>query len=175
MNWLDYIIIGVIALSVAISLFRGFVREALALLVWAIAIWIGWTFFRELAEVLEPWIDVPSLRLAVALALLMVATLLIGGSITYLIGELVERTGLSGTDRLLGTVFGMARGVLLVAILVLMAGLTPIPADPWWQESQLVGYFEEIAVWLRDLLPEDVASHFNFGIDKLLSPPPAGS
>ena len=175
MNWLDYVIIGVIVLSVAISLFRGFVREALALLVWAIAIWIGWTFFRDLADRLEPLIDVPSLRLAVALAMLMVGTLIVGGAITYLIGELIERTGISGTDRLLGTVFGAARGVLLVAVMVLITGLTPIPADPWWQDSQLVGYFEEIAVWLRELLPEDVASHFNFGIDALLSPPPSRS
>jgi len=169
-NWLDYVIIGVIVLSVAISFFRGFVREALALLVWAIAIWIGWTFFRELADRLTPWVDVPSLRLAVALAVLIIATLIIGGLITFLIGELIERTGLSGTDRLLGTVFGAARGVLLVTVLVLIAGLTPVPADPWWNESQLVGYFEEMAVWLRGLLPEDVAGHFNFGIDTLVSP-----
>lgn len=168
MNWLDYVIIGVIVLSVVISFFRGFVREALALLVWAIAIWIGWTFFRELADRMTPWVDVPSLRLALALAVLIVATLVIGGLITFLIGELVDRTGLSGTDRLLGTVFGAARGVLLVTVLVLIGGLTPMPADPWWNQSRFVGYFEEMAVWMRGLLPEDVATHFKFGVDALV-------
>ena len=168
MNWLDYVIIGVIALSVIISVFRGFVREALALLVWAIAIWVGWAFFRDLAERLL-WIDLPSLRLAVALGILIVGTLVIGGLVTFLVGELVDRTGLSGTDRLLGTVFGAARGILLVAVLVLIGGLTPLPQDPWWNESQLVGYFEEMAIWLRDLLPSDVAEHFTFGIDSIIS------
>ena len=169
MNWFDYVIVGVIALSVVISIFRGFVRDALALLVWVFAVWIAWAFFRDLSEHLVPWIDVPSLRLAAALAILIVGVLLVGGLITYLIGELVDRTGLSGTDRLLGTVVGAARGVVLVAVLVLIAGLTPLPQDDWWKESRLVGYFEETAIWLRELLPPDVAERFKFGIDPVIS------
>jgi membrane protein required for colicin V production len=171
-NWLDYVIIGVIALSVIISVFRGFVREALSLLVWALAVWIGWTFFRDLAAHLTPWIDLPSLRLAAAMAILIVGVLIIGGLVTYLIGEIVERTGLSGTDRMLGMVFGAARGLLLVAVLVLLAGLTPLPQDPWWGDSLLVGYFEEMAIWLRDLLPSDVAERFRFGIDTVIQTTP---
>ena len=54
---------------------------------------------------------------------------------------------------LLGMVFGVARGALLVCALVLLAGLTPFPQDPWWQDSVLVPYFEELALWLKDLLP----------------------
>lgn len=168
MNWLDYVIIGVIALSVIISVFRGFVREALSLLVWAVAVWIGWAFFRDLAEHLTPWIELPSLRLAAAMAILIVLVLIIGGLVTYLIGEIIERTGLSGTDRMLGMAFGAARGVLLVAVLVLLAGLTPLPQDPWWQGAALIGYFEEMAIWLRDLLPSDVAERFRFGIDSVI-------
>lgn len=172
MNWLDYVIIGVIALSVIISVFRGFVREGLSLLVWALAVWIGWTFFRDLAAHLAPWIDLPSLRLAAAMAILIVGVLIIGGLVTYLIGEIVDRTGLSGTDRMLGMVFGGARGLLLVAVLVLLAGLTPLPQDPWWGDSLLVGYFEEMAIWLRDLLPSDVAERFRFGIDSVIQTNP---
>ena len=172
MNWLDYVIIGVIALSVIISVFRGFVREALSLLVWALAVWIGWTFFRDLAAHLTSWIDLPSLRLAAAMAILIVGVLIIGGLVTYLLGEIVERTGLSGTDRMLGMVFGAARGLLLVAVLVLLAGLTPLPQDPWWGDSLLVGYFEEMAIWLRDLLPSDVAERFRFGIDSVIQTTP---
>jgi len=168
-NWLDYVIIGVIVLSVVISVFRGFVREALALLVWAFAVVVGWTFFRELAVHLEPWISVPSLRYAAALALLVIGVLIVGGLVTYLVGQLVERTGLSGTDRMMGMVFGAARGVLLVAVMVLIAGLTPLPEDPWWKDSQLVSYFEEVAVWLREQLPEDVAERFHFSIDSVIS------
>ena len=62
----------------------------------------------------------------------------------------------------IGMIFGAARGVLMIAALVLLAGLTPFPGDPWWQESRLIPYFEELAVWLRDMLPEDVAEKFRF-------------
>jgi len=171
-NWLDYVIIGVIALSVVISFFRGFIREALALLVWACAVVVAWAFFRELAVHLEPWIGVPSLRYAAALAILVIGVLIVGGLVTYLVGELVERTGLSGTDRMMGMVFGAARGVLLIAVAVLIAGLTPLPEDPWWQESSLVSYFEETAIWLRELLPDDVAERFHFSIDSVISSSP---
>ena len=73
-----------------------------------------------------------------------------------------QRTGMSGTDRLIGMVFGAARGILLVAILVLLAGLTPLPEEAWWVRSTLVGYFEELAFWLRDLMPPEIADRFRY-------------
>ena len=92
----------------------------------------------------------------------MIVTLVIGGLVNYLIIQLVERTGMSGTDRLIGMVFGAARGVLLVAVLVLLAGLTPMPEEGWWLQSSLVGYFEELAFWLRDLLPPEISGRFRY-------------
>ncbi len=160
--WVDYIIIGIVALSALISLFRGFMREALSLAAWIFSFWISWTFFRELAAHFEPWISVPSVRLGVAFLLLLVATLVIGALVNYLVGQLVEKTGLTGTDRMIGIFFGIARGVLLVGIAVLLAGLTAIPADPWWHESVLVSYFQDLAIWLRDLLPPDIADKFKY-------------
>lgn len=162
MNWVDFVLIGIISVSLLISLVRGFVREALSLAAWVLAFWVSWTFFRELAVHLEPWVSVPSLRLGLAFAVLLLVTLILGAMVNFLISQLVERTGLTGTDRLLGMFFGVARGVVLVAILVLLAGLTPIPNDPWWQESRLIPYFQELAVWLRGFLPVDVAKMFNY-------------
>ncbi|MCB1762576.1 MAG: CvpA family protein [Gammaproteobacteria bacterium] len=161
MIWVDYIIIGVIGLSALISLIRGFVREALSLAVWVLAFFVAWTFFRELAQHLT-WFSLPSVRLGVALAILFLTTLLVGGLVNYLVGQLVDKTGLTGTDRLIGMLFGAARGVLLVTLLILLAGLTPLPNDPWWNESQLIGYFQELALWLKTLLPEDLAEKFRF-------------
>jgi membrane protein required for colicin V production len=162
MAWVDYVIIGIVVLSALISLLRGFIREAFSLAIWMLAFWISWSFFRELAVQLQPWIETPSVRLGVAFAALMLGSLAVGGLVNYLVIQLVERTGLSGTDRLVGMVFGMARGVLLVTVLVWLAGLTPIPQDPWWRESHLVPYFEELALWLRQLLPEDIAERFQY-------------
>jgi len=161
MIWIDYVILGIIGLSSIISLVRGFVREALSLVSWVLAFWVAWTFFRELSFQLD-WISVPSVRLGAAFLILFITTLVIGALVNFLIGQLVEKTGLSGTDRMLGILFGAARGAILVAILVLLSGLTPFPNDPWWQESQLIRYFQELAVWLRDLLPVDIGEKFNF-------------
>jgi membrane protein required for colicin V production len=161
MIWIDYVILGVIGLSTIISLVRGFVREALSLVVWVFAFWVAWTFFRELAGHLGVF-SVPSVRLGVAFAILFIATLIVGALVNYLIGQLVDKTGLSGTDRLIGMLFGAARGALLVAVLVLLAGLTPFPEDPWWQESSLLGHFQELATWLKGLLPEDIGERFRF-------------
>lgn len=162
MAWLDVVILAIILLSAVISLIRGFVREAFSLAVWVLAFWVSWSFFRELEVPLRAWIGSPTARLGIAFALLMVATLVVGGLVNYLIVRLVERTGLSGTDRLVGMVFGAARGVLLVAVLVLLAGLTPLPRETWWLESTMVGYFEELAFWLRDLLPPEIADRFRY-------------
>lgn len=162
MIWFDYLIIGIIALSAFISLWRGFVKEAFSLAVWVLAFWVGWTFFRELAPHLSQWVETPSIRLGIAFVLLMILALVVGGLVNFLVVQLVQRTGLSGTDRLVGMVFGAARGVLLVSALILLAGLTPMPNDPWWQASVLAPYFQEMALWLRDLLPGDIAEHFQY-------------
>ncbi len=162
MNWVDYTIVGIIGLSALISLIRGFVTEVLSLIVWVVSFWVAWTFFRDVAEPLAPWIPLPSARLGVAFVLLFLVSLIIGGFLNFLVGRLVDRTGLTGTDRLLGAIFGLARGAVVVAALVFLAGLTPLPNDPWWRDSQLIRHFQELAFWLLSLLPPDIASHFKY-------------
>lgn len=160
MTWVDYAIIGIIVLSGLIGLMRGLVREALSLVAWVAAIWVALKFAHPLAAALEAQIAMPSARLMAAFALLFVATLIVAALVNYLIAQLVDKTGMSGTDHLLGVLFGVARGVVVVAILVLLAGATPLPKDPWWQQSVLIEDFQNVAVWLRNYLPSDLAQHF---------------
>jgi len=162
LNWADMAIVVVVLISTFIGLVRGFVREAFSLAVWILAFWVSWTFFREAAVRLEPAISTPSVRLGLAFAGLMIASLTVGGLVNYLLIRLVQKTGLSGSDRFIGMIFGAARGVLVVALLVWLAGLTPLPADPWWQESRFIPWFQELALWLKDLLPPEVAEKFQF-------------
>jgi len=162
MIWVDYVILGIVGLSALISLVRGFVREAVSLIIWFVAFALAWSYFREFAQHLSPWVETPSVRLGLAFIILLVAVLIIGAIVGFLIGQLVDKTGLSGTDRLLGMVFGAARGAVLVAILVLLAGLTPFPQDPWWQQSQLIVHFQQLALWLLSLLPPEIAEYFRF-------------
>jgi len=93
---------------------------------------------------------------------LFVAVLLVGGLINYLLGRLVEKTGLSGTDRLLGGVFGAARGLALTVAVLLVAGFTPIPSDPWWKESQSIQRLMPLVSWASTFLPEAVEEHLDF-------------
>ena len=162
MLWVDILIIGVIALSAIISLIRGFVQEAFSLATWIAAFCVAWFFFRPLAAQLEPWIEVQSIRLGVAYGLLLLAVLLLGGILNRFLKMLVDTTGLNGTDRLIGVFFGAARGALVVAILVLLAGLTAFPGDAWWHESSLIPYFQEMALWLKQYLPADIADDFHY-------------
>lgn len=163
MHMVDIAIIGIIALSIVISLFRGFIKEAISLATWILAIWLAWFFHADLAVHLEAYIATPSLRLASGFGLLFVATLIVGAFVNFVIGRVVEATGLTGTDRVLGAVFGAFRGILIIAVLVLLAGLTPLPQDGWWHESFFIEYFQGLAVWMRDFLPSDISKNFIYG------------
>ncbi|MCB1824980.1 MAG: CvpA family protein [Candidatus Competibacteraceae bacterium] len=162
MNWADYLIIAIIALSMLVGLWRGLLREVISLATWIAAFAIAFLFAEQAATHLTPYLDVPSLRTAVAFGGLFLITLLLGGLIGILASYLVHYTGLTGTDRVLGMSFGLARGAVVVTVLVLAAGLTPLPKDPWWQQSLLLRHFQETALWLRDFLPPDLAQNFRF-------------
>lgn len=151
-NWLDIVIIAVIAISALISLSRGFIKEALSLVTWIIAGIIAWMFGGDLAGYLEPYIETPSLRVITACLLLFVATLLAGGLINFILAQLVRVTGLTGTDRLLGMFFGAARGVLLVVVAVGLLSLSPVIHDDWWRSSELVPHFLLVADWSKNLV-----------------------
>lgn len=159
MNWADYVIIGIIALSALISLIRGFVREALSLVTWVVALWVAFTFHGILANLLVSHIHSDMVRTAVAFGSLFLASLILGGLINYLIGQLVDKTGLSGTDRVLGVAFGFARGVLLVSILLMLVKLTPMPNEAWWKSSLLTPQFSPVEGWLSGYLPQSFSEH----------------
>ena len=162
MIWVDYVIIGIIVLSSGISIVRGFIKEVLSLISWLVSFWVALTFAPNLATLLADYISTPSIRLFAAFFVLFVATLILGALVNHLISTLVEKTGLTGTDRSLGVIFGILRGIAIVTLLVLVAGTTPMPNDSWWQNSLLIEHFENLAIWLRDLLPADLAEYIHF-------------
>ncbi len=117
-NWVDALILGILVISSLISLSRGFIKEALSLVTWVVAGIVAWMFGGSLAHHFEAYLDTPSVRVIAACAILFIVTLLIGALVNFLLAQLVRATGLTGTDRLLGMVFGGARGLLLVVIIV---------------------------------------------------------
>ncbi len=162
MDWPDYAILAVVAISVLVGALRGFIKEVFSLLVWAAAFLVAYHFAGDVAALMEDAVTLPSARIAMGFAGLFVAVLLVGGLINYLLGRLVETTGLTGTDRLLGGLFGAARGLALIVAVLLVAGFTPIPMDPWWKESSTIQRMMPLVKRASDLLPESVVEQLDF-------------
>lgn len=151
MHWslVDVGMMGILLLSALISLLRGFVKEALSLATWIAAMIVGRLFSAQLAVLLEKQISLPSARLATAFAILFFGTLIVGALINQLISQLVKVTGLTGTDRLLGMLFGCARGVLVVVVIVGVLSMTPVINDPWWKESKFIPMILPMWDWTK--------------------------
>src|SRR5699024_7809596 len=131
-------------------LWRGFIREALSLVTWAAAFIVARLFSPHLDAYLIKTIEMPSLRMAVAFGLLFVIVLIVGAIVGKLIQLLVKATGLSGTDRVLGMVFGALRGALIVTVLVAL--FRPmVEEDTWWQESRLAPHFVSLEGWTKEV------------------------
>lgn len=162
MIWIDVAIVVVVALSAVIGFFRGFLREALGLATWIVAFYLAFVFAAPAAVYLKRWIAADSARLAVAFAVIFLAVLIVGAIVNYLLGRLVSETGLAGTDRAVGIVFGVVRGVAVLIVLVLLAGVTPLPRDSWWQRSVFIGQLEDGALWVRGYLPTNIANAITY-------------
>jgi len=130
LNWADWAIIAVMMVSCGFGVIRGFIKEALSMANWAIALFVAAVFKGRFAILLQNQIETPSVREMVAFSTLFLLTLLVGALVNYVIGQLVKITGLSSTDRAVGMVFGLARGfVVVMAVLLLIPPLISINKD----------------------------------------------
>ena len=151
MNWADWLIVAIVVISSLISVKRGFVKEAFSLLVWASSFFIALTFHERLATLFVDSVSSASLRYILSFAILFAVTLIVGSLINHLLGELVKVTGLSGTDRTLGIVFGATRGVVIVMAILIMAPMVfPVEQDRWWHQSALIPQLLLVEHWFRD-------------------------
>ena len=151
----DIGIVVVVAISGLISLVRGFVKEAMSLIIWLSAFIVASTFDDTVSVFLVNLIEMASLRHLAAWGGLFVGTLLVGALVNFLLGKLVDSTGLGGTDRTLGFVFGIFRGLLIVlAIVIILPKAIPVEQDMWWQESTLIPLFENFESWGRQAVAD---------------------
>ncbi|MDG1814136.1 MAG: CvpA family protein [Porticoccaceae bacterium] len=148
----DWGIVGIISLSGLISLVRGFVKEAMSLVIWIAAFAVAMNFKEPAADLLVNFIALASIRQLAAWGGLFIGTLLLGAMVNFLLGKLVSSTGLSGTDRTLGLVFGVFRGLLIVlALVIILPQAVPVDKDPWWLASSLIPLFQGFEAWGREV------------------------
>ena len=160
--WIDITILVILGVSVLISVIRGFVKEAMSLVVWIAAFWVAITFSARLSGVLAQWISDPMIQRVAAYIILFVTTLIIGAIVNYIIGQLVKKTGLTGTDRMIGVVFGLTRGVVIVSALIILSGYTTLPQSEVWSKSLLIKQVEPAVEQVRKMLPEDISQYLQF-------------
>ena len=157
MTPVDYILIGVLLLSALVGAVRGLIREALSLVIWVLALWCAARFGGQAAELFSNTLDNPLWRLWAGRVTLFVGVLFAGSVVAWLIGYFVRKSVITGTDRVLGVLFGIARGVVLAGILVLALELGGFSAEPWWRESKLLPYAAQVGAELRDAAQEQLA------------------
>lgn len=157
----DYVILAVVLLSGLIGLFRGFFREVLSIASWIVAAYVAFLLGPTLADSLADYISTPSVRLAGSYATLFIVVLIVGSVINYFVGKLVKGSGFAGTDKLLGLIFGGARGLIIVLIFIMLANISVISQDPWYQSSKVISYLSPWAEKMKELLPDDLDQHLS--------------
>lgn len=152
-TWVDWAVVAIVALSTLLSLLRGFTREALSLLGWIAAFVIAYVFAGDLASRMTEVISNITARYIAAWLLLLVGVLLFTGLVSMLMAQMVRATGLGTLDRLLGTIFGFARGVIIVLVLVfLIRELLPPRDQVWLYQAQLMPQIDALLNWAMQLL-----------------------
>ncbi len=168
MTLLDYAVLAIIGFSVLLSAIRGLVREILALAAWAVAFVVAWLFSGQLAALMPAEIPGDELRLLAGFAVLFFVTLLAMSLVAMAVSQMVKSAGLAVEDRLLGTLFGLVRGVAVVTVLVLLAGATALPDQPFWRGAVLRPALERVAIVVRSWLPPGVSQHIRYRQERAL-------
>lgn len=156
MHWLDASFLIVTVVSSLFGLWRGLVREVLSLLAWIAALLIARLYSEPLAPLLGGWVDSAAMQQAFSFAILFIVTLLLGAMLNHLVARLIDISGLKLTDRLLGSLFGVARGVVIVLVFVYF-GSGFFAESLWWQESKLIPHalelIERSRMFVTDMVP----------------------
>lgn len=162
MTVLDYAVLAIIGFSIVLSIIRGLVREVLALAAWTLAFVAAWLFGGEVAVLMPAEIPSAELRTLAGFAATFFTVLLAMSLVAMAVSQVVKSAGLSVEDRMLGGVFGLLRGYAIVMFLVLLAGTTALPAQPFWREAVLRPLLERSAYVVKSWLPVAISQHIKY-------------
>lgn len=162
MTIFDYLVLFVMATSILISTMRGLVKEILSLISWIVAFVVANAYGATLAKFMPEVIPGEVIRLLLAFVVLFIGARILMGLLGMTVDALVKVSGLSLTDRLLGSLFGVARGLVIVLTTVILCGMTSIPQQPFWKNALLSPYAEQGARIIKPYLPAAYAQHVKF-------------
>ncbi|MFC5300547.1 CvpA family protein [Azospira restricta] len=161
MTAFDYGVIVILLASLALGMWRGLIGEVLALLAWVLAVLAAWQFGAEVGGLITAVAD-PGMRVLAGYALVFVGVLIVLGLVRLAIRGLLKALGLSAVDRVLGVFFGVARGLLIVLVLVAIGGMTSAPKQSWWAEARLAPPLETAVLASKPWLPPEAAKRIRF-------------
>ena len=155
-NVADYVIVGIILASTLISLSRGFIKESLSLIIWIVDFWVAISYYEQFSKVFDPYINSKPTKLIISFLFIFIVVLIVGAVFNFLFAQLIAKTGLTAIDRMFGMVFGFARGLAVISIVLLMISETGMAKDLWWKHSVLIPHFDWLIDWFRTLLPKKI-------------------
>ena len=160
MNFIDYLILAVLLVSVFLGFFRGFLTEAISLICWLGGLWLAWHYAYLLEPHLGGVLADPPLNTWAARTILFVSVLVLGWLVTGIVTYFAHQSGISlMLDRLLGVLFGGIRGIVLIAVAVMLARQMQLDRTDWWQKSRFMPVASEVASWVKGFADSAVAQH----------------
>ncbi len=165
MNGFDWVIVATLALSILFAFVRGFTRQVIALFSWVLGFVAAVTLSPSLGGMLPEFAGHPTLRYLIAFGAIIIAALLLGGLIAWPLRDLLHKSGMGFLDRFLGGIFGILRGVVLVLVATLVAGVTTLPRQDWWQNSFIVPTLVGLALSLKPWLPSEWSERLDYSRD----------
>jgi membrane protein required for colicin V production len=162
MTSFDYLVLVIIGISIVVSMMRGAVRELLAIAGWLVAIYIAKTYATQLVPLLPADIPTEPLKILAAHIIVFFGVLLVASLLTIALSTLIKKIGLNWLNRGIGAVFGFARGLLIICVLVFLAGLTSLPKDVRWTNAMFSSPLEALVKTMLPFVPQMVAKHVKY-------------
>jgi len=158
----DFVVLGVIAVSLLIGVWRGVVGEILALFAWIAAFFAAYFWGAAVGGIIATGLADPLWQLVAGSLAVFVGVLVLFALARRLAALMLKAVGLRPLDRMLGSFFGVARGLLVVWLGVLLSGLTALPKQNWWQEAVLAPPFETAVLAAKPWMPQEVAKRIRY-------------
>lgn len=162
MTIFDYVVIGIVAVSLLLGLWRGVIGELVALAAWGIGIFAAFEHGTAVGDFLFAGVTDSTMRMLVGCVAVFLGILLAMSLIGWAVRNMVKALGLSFSDRLLGAVFGLLRGMLMIMVLVGLGGMTSAPKQEWWKSATFAAPLETAVMVTKPWLPEDLAKRIRF-------------